>query len=484
MELTDTLDLRNERTPQILHLPSLPTKVFVYATGAGCATIQGKVTYSTYSTKSDTLLLSISSSVAKEVLPDKSSVEELEGKSPVLKIETCFRWKGPSPSGVLRMEVSLFSGFELVQSSPQLISSPEVMAEMQHGSHANSIWFVFANVSSPCPICVRYNARSSFIISALRPSYARIYPAGREDMAADTFFHTDEGSNLLKGITDDDLITWFGKNSSDERDSSLLDNCFYSTTTKKSPSDTTEIEEKNDATTMQTTSTAENKELMSQLQKLEILSVATYTINVDNETLGDDNDTMSNEEGTNYITSTENIKANMFTSKTTTVDTVSDKDHNDLLIQSNDIPDMSTNKTAELILNNKEKLKHKQHKYINSKKINNVTEKDKTYMTTAIDTTQETTTKSVENSAKKTIVSIVRGFFPKHINTKVQGHPIKYLNLKTTEEPKATFPPEIKNDKYVLLEKEEIWNLLKEIVNDERNLKKTTKLNYNKNPTT
>lgn len=40
MELTDTLELKTEHAQQILHLPSLPTKVFVYATGAGCATIQ------------------------------------------------------------------------------------------------------------------------------------------------------------------------------------------------------------------------------------------------------------------------------------------------------------------------------------------------------------------------------------------------------------------------------------------------------------
>lgn len=40
MELTDTLELKPEKSPQLLHLPSLPTKVFVYATGAGCATVQ------------------------------------------------------------------------------------------------------------------------------------------------------------------------------------------------------------------------------------------------------------------------------------------------------------------------------------------------------------------------------------------------------------------------------------------------------------
>lgn len=40
MELTDTLELKAGQRSHVLHLPSLPTKVFVYATGAGCATIQ------------------------------------------------------------------------------------------------------------------------------------------------------------------------------------------------------------------------------------------------------------------------------------------------------------------------------------------------------------------------------------------------------------------------------------------------------------
>lgn len=43
MELTDTLVLKMNRPPQVLHLPSLPTKVFVYATGSGCATVEVSV---------------------------------------------------------------------------------------------------------------------------------------------------------------------------------------------------------------------------------------------------------------------------------------------------------------------------------------------------------------------------------------------------------------------------------------------------------
>lgn len=43
MELTDTLELKENKVSHVLHLPSLPTKVFVYATGAGCATVQVSV---------------------------------------------------------------------------------------------------------------------------------------------------------------------------------------------------------------------------------------------------------------------------------------------------------------------------------------------------------------------------------------------------------------------------------------------------------
>ncbi|KAF7264775.1 hypothetical protein GWI33_022400, partial [Rhynchophorus ferrugineus] len=91
MELTETLDLNKDKPSQTLYLPSLPTKVFVYATGAGCATIQGKTKYSTYSVSGKTPLLEIGSEVIEEIQPDRSSIEEIEGKPPTLKIQTCFK---------------------------------------------------------------------------------------------------------------------------------------------------------------------------------------------------------------------------------------------------------------------------------------------------------------------------------------------------------------------------------------------------------
>lgn len=66
-------------------------------------------------------------------------------------------------------------------------------------------------ISSVCPVCVTYQARSSFIITSLRPAFAKVFPSTRPDLAVETFFHARTGSPLLEGITDDDFITWFGK---------------------------------------------------------------------------------------------------------------------------------------------------------------------------------------------------------------------------------------------------------------------------------
>lgn len=71
--------------------------------------------------------------------------------------------------------------------------------------------FLILQISSTCPICVTYEARSKFVITSLRPAFAKIYPSTRPDLAVETFFHARPGSPLLRGITDDDFITWFDK---------------------------------------------------------------------------------------------------------------------------------------------------------------------------------------------------------------------------------------------------------------------------------
>ncbi|XP_013173814.1 PREDICTED: C3 and PZP-like alpha-2-macroglobulin domain-containing protein 8 [Papilio xuthus] len=210
MELTDTLELRAKTPPRPLQLPGLPTKVFVYATGAGCATVQGTISYSTYTPKAENALLNIQAAIIEEIHPERSSIEDLQGNLPTLIIKTCFKWKGKERSGILRLESSLFSGYELHSVNPVVLDGA-TFADLHYGSRGESVWFVFANISSTCPVCVTYEARSNFIITSLRPAFAKIYPSTRPDLAVETFFHARPGSPLLRGITDDDFITWFDK---------------------------------------------------------------------------------------------------------------------------------------------------------------------------------------------------------------------------------------------------------------------------------
>ncbi|CAH2261901.1 jg6984 [Pararge aegeria aegeria] len=210
MELTDTLELRAKTPPRPLQLPGLPTKVFVYATGAGCATVQGTISYSTYTPKAENALLSIHAGIIEEIRPERSSIEDLQGNLPTLIIKTCFKWKGKERSGILRLESSLFSGYELHSVNPVVLDGA-TFAKLHYGSRGESVWFVFANISSTCPVCVTYEARSKFVITSLRPAFAKIYPSSRPDLAVETFFHARPNSPLLRGITDDDFITWFDK---------------------------------------------------------------------------------------------------------------------------------------------------------------------------------------------------------------------------------------------------------------------------------
>jgi hypothetical protein len=388
--------------------------------------------------------LELWSGVIQEILPDRSSVEEIEGRLPMLKLKTCFRWKGATPSGILRLEISLFSGFELATTPPQLLNPPEDMSEMQHNFHDNKLWFIFANISTLCPVCVQYMARSVFVISSLRPAYAKVYPAGRQDLAAETFFHTQLGSNLLKSITEDDLITWFGKNRTSEPYFQFPESCIretFSTT----------------AFTTTVSTTTDNPPVPS--PKLEVLSVATYTINVDNESISNINNTKRRGDSTSMpVTTSSEMSA-------TTV--VSTTEH---MVNENAIPiDKNTIHEIKSILSKKGK------RVESEKNVKNTTALvTNSSTTTAVPVSETTTIKSTE----KELVVDKNVSPPKHVNTIIHNIPMKYIekDVKATEDSLATFAPEIKNDQYVLLDKEELWGMLKEVVDDQLKKKTSSKI--------
>ncbi|KAJ8974118.1 hypothetical protein NQ317_019900 [Molorchus minor] len=458
MELTDTLELNSEKSPQMLFLPSLPTKVFVYATGAGCATIQGRTTFSTYSTKSKTDLLELWSGVIEEILPDRSSVEEIEGKLPMLKLKICFKWKGNKPSPILRLEVTLFSGFELTTTPPQLLNPPQEMAEMQHNYHTNKLWFIFANVSTTCPICVQFVARSAFVITSLRPGYSKIYPASREDLAVETFFHAQIKSNLLKSVTADDMITWFGRNGTSNKDAlDVPEECKMKDTdaVEKIVSSSTNKPKVLQKLTLDLTAHSSNisKSILSPTVEVNILKIA------------DPSEITIEEVSPPQSTSLEPIAIEDLGAIEENIIPLGDQDERiefPTIISTTFSP---SNKTGDSI---------------------NINTENVSFLTSSM--TESTTLKTVEveerskvnedtTEAFKEPVAIKHKVVIKHVNKEdIHDIPKKYSKNHDEDTEVITFGPEIKNDQYILLDKKALWGMLKEVVDDEFKEKTSSKI--------
>lgn len=353
--------------------------------------------------------------------------------------------------------------------------------DLQHGSQANNLWFVFANVTSNCPICVQYLIRSPYVISSLRPAYARVYPATREDLAAETFFHMQTGSTLVSGITDDDFITWFGKNDT-SRNTLDLENypgCEIKTTTPTTllttPSPVIPIHKI--PTTLKTTVVPNNSKKR--------ISVTSYTINVD--------DTIPTTDSKKYF----NLKTNLLQKNISTNSTV----EKGKII-------MAQNKTEK-----KTKTKPVLHKnsititkniiYIKNE-TNHIPKVSKLIKTTTRPTTNNTynitqnTTSSTEkyvsqtpetdNSKKETIeIKLPRNDNKitlktnenktdlheknKHVNKEIQQLPAGTIVDQETSTT-SNFPDE-KEKNFLVLDKNALWGMLREVVHDEMDKEKS-----------
>lgn len=412
------------------------------------------------------------------------------------------------------MEISLFSGYELFSVSSMPSDAEGNISDLQHGSHANNLWFVFANVTSKCPICVQYIIRSAYVISSLRPAFARVYPAAREDLAAETFFHSQPGSELLAGITEDDLITWFGKN--DTRNSTELDNqpeCRHNYVTSTADTLSTTL-------TSQTTTDDYNFETTSpftatpEVNPLEELSVTTYTINVDNNSIFNNI--------SKPLSATQNLVKQIMVANVThlqinntngniTMPTIATRLNKTLPHIVNNVKLNKTQMIAvitksKIILNKKPENITKANfakvsitqkaSHLKSIKLKNLKNKTKYAMPRNLTITKANITAKVNQSEvsheqqmiTKVPVTTTTEFVPtkvpimhheiKHINTEIHQVPVEYLNESKTEsdeEKPSTFLPENKDDKFLVLDKDALWGMLKEVVHDELDKKEKSK---------
>lgn len=379
-----------------------------------------------------------------------------------------FRWKGGSPSTVLRLEINLFSGFELTTTPPQLLNPPQDMAEMQHGSNDNKLWFIFANITTTCPVCVQFTARSIFVITGLRPAYTKIYPATREDLAAETFFHAKYKSSLLKSVTSDDMITWFGLNRTNDETFQFPVNCK-----PKNLYGTTAINPFTYNLTMD-----ESMEASPVPHKINVISVSTYTINVDNSSITN----LTDEKELGKESFTENpMEINFDT--TSSFPIVSQK-LTDKMIQENLIPEEDNIKFVEELttvdnileenntaadtdneINTESVIVTSETTHRSEREVTNIEIMPALVSTTDIIITQTFDQNPTEGHriSELTIPSPI-----KHVNKEeVHTIPTKYEKSKKEIGEKMAFAPEIKNDQYILLNKEALWGMLKEVVDDE-----------------
>lgn len=377
----------------------------------------------------------------------------------MLILYTYFRWKQPKPSGVLRLEVSLFSGYELFSINPIIEG---FVTNFQHGSQGNILWFVFANVTSNCPICVQYLIRSPYVISSLRPAYARIYPATREDLAAETFFHLQTNSVLISGITDDDLITWFGKNDSNRNNLDLesypgcehlgsgstakakfVPKASKVTSTERTTQTSTKTPKITETTTASTVKESTTNKMDTTLEKI---SLVTYT--------------------TEKLPTTANIP------KTTKAKP----------LVSTKAPEVRKTKQLKLmpsaILSKKVLLIKKDNQTVAPKQeVKHVTPLPKP--TPKIMTTTPLPKIMAEQPTKINIPAKTNET-AKHINKEIHPVPpdyegtIKDVDYSTTE---SSFPDDKGSSKYVVLDKNELWGMLREVVHDEIDKKEKGKLN-------
>lgn len=351
---------------------------------------------------------------------------------------------------------------------------------MQHSYHANKLWFIFANVSTSCPICVQFIARSAFVITSLRPAYAKIYPASREDLAAETFFHAQFKSNLLKSVTADDMITWFGANGTNTE---LCLDVPLECKAKDIPSVvTTTISQENIVTTSVTTF------VPLILQKINIVSLPTptsYTETTESAKLNESDTTVN-------FTKTINVTSNTSIATETSVPFPFTEPSTTLIPSSSTSEDMDEKNT----------IPHEDSivKFISPNLfVDNMTyRKENNYVTTEIATTTDktpTTSKLFESSVNPTALNTMKSTtdkfrpFPKgipenrsqlpvkHINKEeIHDIPKKYDKVEEETEEQITFAPEIKNDQYILLDKEALWGMLKEVVDDEFKRKTNSKI--------
>ncbi|XP_078666355.1 C3 and PZP-like alpha-2-macroglobulin domain-containing protein 8 isoform X2 [Branchiostoma floridae x Branchiostoma belcheri] len=206
-----SLDSENHEVLQTAEIPSIPTRLFVSATGEGCGLMQIDVTYnipdpSTHPTFH--LDIKTSEKLRHDRVKGRSKRSENEVSNIItnpgdykVTIEACARWLPPGASNMAVLEVSLLTGFE---------ADIESLEKLIHDQHAKryevdgrKVFFYFDEIPSQCLTCVSFEAFRIFVVGKVQPMPVRVYDYYEPSFEAVTFYNISQSQLLQTALCED-----------------------------------------------------------------------------------------------------------------------------------------------------------------------------------------------------------------------------------------------------------------------------------------
>nr|CAB3233265.1 C3 and PZP-like alpha-2-macroglobulin domain-containing protein 8 [Phallusia mammillata] len=172
------LNNANSEVMQTAGIPSLPTTMFVTATGDGCALLQIDVNYNIPDPNPQpSFFINVRHSPLERHNQDSAGGGFVINRyhEVVYRIEACARWLHHGSSNMAVLEFNLLSGFaadrESIQQALQTSRSNLKRCEVTD----RHVLFYFDEISSTCKTCVRFNIVQIHQVGKAKPQSARIY---------------------------------------------------------------------------------------------------------------------------------------------------------------------------------------------------------------------------------------------------------------------------------------------------------------------
>ncbi|XP_066270898.1 C3 and PZP-like alpha-2-macroglobulin domain-containing protein 8 [Branchiostoma lanceolatum] len=211
-----SLDSENHEVLQTAEIPSIPTRLFVSATGEGCGLMQIDVTYNIPDPSAQpTFHLDIKTSEklrhngrasqgrSKRSENDVSNVITNPGDYKVT-IEACARWLPPGASNMAVLEVSLLTGFEADIESLEKLLHDQQMTVKRYEVDGRKVFFYFDEIPSQCLTCVSFEAFRIFVVGKVQPMPVRVYDYYEPSFEAVTFYNISQSQLLQSALCEDE----------------------------------------------------------------------------------------------------------------------------------------------------------------------------------------------------------------------------------------------------------------------------------------